>query len=233
MTKDTTNHTVTIAASDQKVAQTEDTSTTANIPLLLASGSTPTTAGAKYYPALSFRPSTGALVVSKVGPGGSLSTNNVTISEGEISLADGIKTATISLQNNVFQFSGNSATATNATNDGSGNNIVNTYATKAALNELTNKWTGQFKIATAAEAAAIGQGDASSLELGYIYLVLDTGASSPNVYDEYIKVALGTSPETYSVEKIGTTDAGVDVISIPATGSNSVASLFETYVLNA
>lgn len=233
LTKDTTNHTVTIAASDQKVAQTEDTSTTANIPLLLASGSTPTTAGAKYYPALSFRPSTGALVVSKVGPGGSLSTNNVTISEGEISLADGIKTATISLQNNVFQFSGNSATATNATNDGSGNNIVNTYATKAALNELTNKWTGQFKIATAAEAAAIGQGDASSLELGYIYLVLDTGASSPNVYDEYIKVALGTSPETYSVEKIGTTDAGVDVISIPATGSNSVASLFETYVLNA
>jgi len=120
------------------------------------------------------------------------------------------------------QYSGNAATATKATQDGSGNTITTYYATKAALDELTNKWTGQFKIATSAEATAIAQGNASSLQLGYIYLVLDSTASSPNVYDEYIKVALGTSPETYSVEKIGTTDAGVDVVSLTTAEINTI-----------
>ena len=187
LTKDTTNHTVTIAAADPTVTQTAK-SDNVNYPMLLASGATPSTGGANYDSDLKYNPST----------------NTINIGTGTL-------TAT--------NYSG---TAAKATADGSGNNIVNTYATKSALDALTNKWTGQFKIATSAEATAISQGNASSLELGYIYLVLDSNASSPNVYDEYIKVALGTTPETYSVEKIGTTDAGVDVVSITTAEINTI-----------
>lgn len=192
LAKNTTNHTVTIAAVDEKVAQTS-TSANSDIPLLLASGATPSTGGANYDAELKFNPSSNTL---KVGTG--------------------TLTAT--------QYSGNASTATKATQDGSGNTITTYYATKAALDALSNKWTGQFKIATSTEAQAIAQGDASGLELGYIYLVEDTSASSPNVYDEYIKVALGTSPETYSVEKIGTTDAGVDVVSLTPAEINTIWS---------
>jgi len=60
--------------------------------------------------------------------------------------------------------------------------------------------------------------------------LLETGTDS-NVFDEYVKVE--TSTNVYTVEKVGTTDAGVDVVSIPPTGANSVASLFATYVTNA
>lgn len=191
ITPDTTNHQVTIAAADEKVSQTSDTTTSSAIPLLLASGATPTSpAGAKYNSSLGFTPSTSTL---KIGTGTLTATDY-------------------------------SGTAAKATADGSGNNIVNTYATKAALDALSNKWTGQFKIASSAEATAIAGKDASGLELGYIYLVADSSASSPNVYDEYIKVALGTSPETYSVEKIGTTDAGVDVVSLTTSEINTIWS---------
>ena len=296
LTKDTANHTVTIAAADPTVTQTSDTSTTSFIPLLLASGATPTSpAGAKYNSNVKFKPSTRELQIlgeTSTGSGAAIREETISIKDGVITFTSGsggmASTGTISGQN----YSGTSA---KATADGSGNNIVNTYATKAALDALTNKWTGQFKIATGAEAIAIANKDASVLELGYIYLVLDSSASSPNIYDEYIKAVTISTPAsieidgsgikldrkpsldhekgnyiyygwknemddeyvaytrsetpqvgdsyydedgysegdvkavtpavtTYSVEKIGTTDAGVDVVSLTTNEINTIWS---------
>lgn len=191
----------TISAKDEKVNQTAS-SENADIPMLLANGATPSNGGAKYDANLKYNPSTNTLKLGK-----------------------GTLTAT--------DYSG---TAAQATADGSGNNIVNTYATKAALDALTQKWTGQFVVLkstgdTAQQYTALnnilaaivaGQtpaaADLAKLDLGYIYL-LENG-SGINVYDEYIKVATGTS--TYSVEKIGTTDAGVDVVSLTDAEIDSI-----------
>ena len=192
-----------ISALDEKVNQT---ATTANsdIPMLLANGTTPSNGGAQYDTDLKYNPSTNTL---KLGTGTLTATN----------------------------YSGTSA---KATADGSGNNIVSTYATKSALDALTQKWTGQFVVLKSTgdtaekytalnnilAAIAAGQtpaaADLAKLDLGYIYL-LENG-SGTNVYDEYIKVAKGTSPETYSVEKIGTTDAGVDVVSLTDAEIDSI-----------
>ena len=51
---------------------------------------------------------------------------------------------------------------------------------------------------------------------GIIYLIKDSSASSPNVYDEYIEIdeTPTGSTRTWKFEKIGTTDAGVDVVSL-------------------
>lgn len=192
-----------ISALDEKVNQT---ATTANsdIPMLLANGTTPSNGGAQYDADLKYNPSTNTL---KLGTGTLTATN----------------------------YSGTSA---KATADGSGNDIVSTYATKSALDALTQKWTGQFVVLKSTgdtaekytalnnilAAIAAGQtpaaADLAKLDLGYIYL-LENG-SGTNVYDEYIKVAKGTSPETYSVEKIGTTDAGVDVVSLTDAEIDSI-----------
>lgn len=192
-----------ISALDEKVNQTA-TSESADIPMLLASGATPSNGGAKYDTDLKYNPSTNTL---KLGTGTLTATN----------------------------YSGTSA---KATADGSGNDIVSTYATKSALDALTQKWTGQFVVLKSTgdtaekytalnnilAAIAAGQtpaaADLAKLDLGYIYL-LENG-SGTNVYDEYIKVAKGTSPETYSVEKIGTTDAGVDVVSLTDAEIDSI-----------
>ena len=73
--------------------------------------------------------------------------------------------------------------------------------------------------------------------LGKIYLILDQeyGDTNNNIYNEYVVVEYENSNQVidYRWELLGTTDAGVDVVTIPATGSNSVASLFATYVTNA
>lgn len=118
------------------------------------------------------------------------------------------------------------------------------------VTNIANQLTGQFKVLkstgdTAEEYTALNNilsalndddpsttpsaSDLNKLSLGYIYL-LETGTDS-NVFDEYVKVE--TSTNVYTVERVGTTDAGVDVVSIPPTGANSVASLFATYVTNA
>jgi len=239
LTKDTTNHTVTIAAADEKVSQSSDTSSTLAIPLLLASGSTPTSpAGAKFNPKLSFKPSTNELKLGSSAIGVEMS-----FKEGEITFSSSVNSATI----NATNYSG---TAAQATADGSGNNIVNTYATKAALEELSQKWTGQFMVlknsgdtqemyaAMTRIIAAIKGGeepataDMALFDLGYIYLYPNTVVAEDNVFDEYIKVSERNGAD-YTMEKIGTTDAGVDVVTIPATGTNSVHSYFVQYVINA
>lgn len=240
LTKDTTNHTVTIAAADEKVKHTTDTDTTSAIPMLFAGTTTNNdTAGVKFNNNVSFKPSTNEFKVSSTttGSGGTSATHSVAIKDGIVTFADtGMTSVTISTAG----FSGNAATATRATQDSEGNNIFNTYATKEALSELSQKWTGQFIVVkqtgdTAATYVALtnildaieaGQtpsaSDLAVLEYGYIYLLKDTGASSPNVYDEYIKVKTGTTTE--SVEKVGTTDAGVDVVSLTPAEINTIWS---------
>lgn len=215
ITPDTTNHTVTIAAADEKVSHTADTTSDGLIPVLFAGNSyNSSPSEVRYNSNLSYNPSGANLRLTNVTNSAYYTTIN-----GEAIELKGANNSRVILS--VDGFTGNAATATKATNDGNNNNIVNTYATKA---ELAAMKSGQFKVATSAEATAIAQGDASSLELGYIYLVEDTGASSPNIYDEYIKVAKGTTPETYAVEKIGTTDAGVDVVSLTTAEINTIWS---------
>lgn len=234
LTKDTTNHTVTIAAADEKVSQSSDTSTAAAIPLLLASGSTPTSpAGAKYNSKLSYNPSTRELKIGSDGVGIGLS-----FKDGEITFASGVNSATINSTN----YSGNAATATKATQDSNGNNIVNTYATKAALDALSDKWTGQFVVLkssgdTAAQYLALkriiaaeedGQDPAAAdialFDFGYIYLLENTDKGDDNVFDEFIKVTDTETGTTYYMEKIGTTDAGVDVVSLTPAEINTIWS---------
>lgn len=235
LTKDTTNHTVTIAAADPTVAQTTS-SENANLPVLLANGATPTTGGAKYNSAVTYNPSGNVFKISTTNHELNFFNSTITLKD-KTSIPT--KTATITST----EYSGNAATATlatQATQDGEGNNIVNTYATKEALSELSQKWTGQFVVVKQTgdtaeiyvaltnilEAIEAGQTpsatDLAVLEYGYIYLMRDTGASSPNIYDEYIKVKTGTTTE--SVEKIGTTDAGVDVVSLTTAEINTIWS---------
>ena len=71
---------------------------------------------------------------------------------------------------------------------------------------------------------------------GKIYLIKDQeyADTNQNIFNEYVALTYTESGTTqYKWELIGTTDAGVDVVTIPATGANSVASLFDTYVTNA
>lgn len=230
LTKDTTNHTVTIAAADPTVTQTEDTTSATAIPLLLASGGTPTSpAGAKFNPKLSFKPSTNELKLGSSAIGIEMS-----FKDGGITFSSGLNSATI----NATNYSG---TAAQATADGSGNNIVNTYATKAALDALSDKWTGQFMViknsgdtqamyaAMTRIIAAIKEGvnpaaaDMALFELGYIYLYPNTVVAEDNVFDEYIKV-LELNGSDYTMEKIGTTDAGVDVVSLTPAEINTIWS---------
>lgn len=217
----------TINAADEKVGQNKTTNN-ADYHLLLTGGdgsADRAVSESKFSTNLDFNPSTKVMKLTSSytqGAGGASTTFDTQINVGGEGVTIVKKQGSTTLATGTISATNYSGTSAKATADGSGNNIVNTYATKAALDELTNKWTGQFKIATSAEATAIAQGDASSLQLGYIYLVLDSTASSPNVYDEYIKVALGTSPETYSVEKIGTTDAGVDVVSLTTAEINTI-----------
>lgn len=210
ITPNTTNHTVTIAAVDEKVAFASDSTSDVSFPVTFGNAATPTSpGGVKYSSQFTYNPALNQLDIG-----------DTRITSGKIEFTTGA-TGTVAAYIEGTFFSGIS---NQAFSDENNNNIANTYATKAALDALSNKWTGQFKIATSAEATAIAAGNASSLELGYIYLVEDSTASSPNVYDEYIKVALGTSPETYSVEKIGTTDAGVDVVSLTPAEINTIWS---------
>lgn len=264
LTKDTTNHTVTISAVDEKVAYTSDTTTSGNLPVVLGNGTTPTTpGGVKYNNAVTFNPTEKTLYVqdentqmsiapsalNAVSGTGSLRKEIVVSSTGIIFLTtSGNQIGKILNNGTTVTFTGTSA---KANSDGNGNNIVNTYATKAALDALSDKWTGQFVVLkssgdTATQYLALkriiaaeegGQepaaADIALFDFGYIYLLENTENGGDNVFDEFIKVTDTETGTSYYMEKIGTTDAGVDVVSIPATGSNSVASLFETYVLNA
>lgn len=106
---------------------------------------------------------------------------------------------------------------------------VNTYATKAALEALTNRLTSAFQIVSTLPTADGTHG-------GIIYLIKDQeyGDTNSNIFKEYVEVNDGTtSTPNWKFELLGTTDAGVDVVTIPVTGTNSVASMFAQYVTNA
>lgn len=230
----------TFAYYNNKVAQESDTSTTSFIPLLLSSGATPTSpAGAKYNSNVKFKPSTRELqVVGETSvSGGATRAEVISFKDGVITITSGSGGIASSSTITSVNYSG---TAAKATADGNGNNIANTYATQAALSELSQKWTGQFIVVkqtgdTASIYTALNNilddieagntpsaTDLAVLDYGYIYLLSDSSASSPNVFNEYIKVKTGTTTET--VEKIGTTDAGVDVVSLTTAEINTIWS---------
>lgn len=220
--------TETFSYKNDKVAQ-GSTTAAGTLPLLLAGSATPTGAAdvAKFNANIYAAPSTGELMLRNPNT----PSTYVTFASDGIQWRKQSGTGQMSL---TFDggFSGNSATATlatNATNDGSGNNIVNTYATKAALEALTNQLTGSFQIVSALPTADGTHG-------GIIYLIKDQeyGDTNSNIFKEYIEVNDGTTASpSWKFELLGTTDAGVDVVSIPATGTNSVASMFVQYVTNA
>lgn len=206
---------------NNKVAQESDSANT-NYPLLFGNASTPTTGATKYNSALKYNPSQGKITVN----------SSVTTSAKSVEITNtGITFATTevggtSVSINASNYGG---TAAQATADGNGNNIVNTYATKAALEALTNQLTSSFQIVTTLPTADGTHG-------GIIYLIKDQeyGDVNSNIFKEYIEVNDGTTASpSWKFELLGTTDAGVDVVTIPATGTNSVASLFAQYVTNA
>lgn len=223
----------TINAVDEKVKQSRDTSDTA-YPMLLAGTTDPngSAKNAKYTPFITANPNDKAIEIQGAASAQNpiekttITSTGITLHMNEASPQIGAsvvsKTGTLTATN----YSGTSA---QATADGNGNNIVNTYATKAALEALTNQLTSSFQIVTTLPTADGTHG-------GIIYLIKDQeyGDVNSNIFKEYIEVNDGTTASpSWKFELLGTTDAGVDVVTIPATGSNSVASLFATYVTNA
>lgn len=234
ITPDTTNHTVTIAAADPTVAFTNDTTTDADLPVILGNAATPTSPGGVKYTkgtsnGVSFNPKDHLLKVSSqhsINDGAAVTSTTIVIGDEGITITGGTLQNQQTSKLTHTSFSG---TAAKATADGSGNNIVNTYATKAALEALTNQLTGSFQIVSTLPTADGTHG-------GIIYLIKDQeyGDTNNNIFKEYVEVNDGTTANpSWKFELLGTTDAGVDVVSIPATGSNSVASLFAQYVTNA
>lgn len=234
ITPNTTNHTVTIAAADEKVKQSPTTQEKSFRILLTGDEYTSaTTAGANFSTSLKFNPNNKKMYLDSsysTGSGGQAGVNYKTeiVVGGEgvqIIKKDGLNETLATGTLSATDYSG---TAAKATADGSGNNIVNTYATKAALEALTNQLTGSFQIVSTLPTADGTHG-------GIIYLIKDQeyGDTNNNIFKEYVEVNDGTTANpSWKFELLGTTDAGVDVVSIPATGSNSVASMFAQYVLN-
>lgn len=209
-----------IDPADEKVNQTA-TSANSYLPLLLANGTTPSNGGAQYNSAISYNPAGELLIL------GNPTSDRMVIERGTIS-----RYSTTSNSDPAWEitaggtFTGISA---KADADSNGNNIVNTYATKAALEALTNQLTSSFQIVTALPTADGTHG-------GIIYLIKDQeyGDVNNNIFKEYIEVNDGTTASpSWKFELIGTTDAGIDVVTIPATGANSVASMFAQYITNA
>lgn len=215
--------TETFSYNNDKVLHTSDTQSSSLIPLLFAGTaySSSNASDVKYNDNLKFSPASSTMRITKVLD----STKYIELTGDAIIIKNG--NARVGLD--VNGLSGNATTATSATNDGSGNNIVNTYATKAALEALTNQLTSSFQIVTALPTADGTHG-------GIIYLIKDQeyGDVNNNIFKEYIEVNDGTTASpSWKFELLGTTDAGVDVVTIPATGTNSVASMFAQYVTNA
>lgn len=227
---------------NDKVAYTSDTTTNGNLPVVLGNGETPTTpGGVKYNTAVTFNPTAKTLQVQdgtssmSIAPitlnsisGTGSSRREVAISStGIIFLTTaGTQVGHISNNGTTLTFTGTSA---KSVSDGDGNNIVNTYATKTALEALTQQLTSSFQIVTTLPTADGTHG-------GIIYLIKDQeyGDTNSNIFKEYIEVNdSSTSTPNWKFELLGTTDAGVDVVTIPATGTNSVHSYFAQYVLNA
>lgn len=227
---------------NDKVAYTSDTTTNGNLPVVLGNGTTPTTlGGVKYNTAVTFNPTTKTLQVQdgtssmSIAPTTLNSVSGTESSRKEIAIDStgliflttaGNQVGNITNNGTTVTFTGTSA---KAVSDGNGNNIVNTYATKTALEALTQQLTGSFQIVTTLPTADGTHG-------GIIYLIKDQeyGDTNNNIFKEYVEVNDGTtSTPNWKFELLGTTDAGVDVVTIPATGTNSVASMFAQYVTNA
>ena len=123
-------------------------------------------------------------------------------------------------------------------NDTTSDTFVPTLGTvKTLVNDL-NK--AQFVITNYTSASDLPPLTALTIGnyTGKIYLIKDAehGDTNKNIFDEYVAVEVapiqaGQSTE-YKWELLGTTDAGVDVVTIPVTGQDSVAALWDYYVAN-
>lgn len=212
LTKDTTNHTVTIAAADPTVTQTSDTSTDNFIPLLLASGSSVTSPGAtKYNSHLKYRPSeddfqvTGSSTVDQV-----ITPHTISLKNGVVTITSGSGNSQTSSTLSSTAFSGNAATATRATQDGSGNVITTTYATK---DEVVNPTP------VILQSLPTTQADIQNYIGKFVFVrngALSTDAR--NYYDEYIVVGeTENSTTTYRFERIGSNEVNVDIVYLDDT----------------
>ena len=122
--------------------------------------------------------------------------------------------------------------------DTTSDNFVPTLGTvKTLVNDL-NK--AQFVVTNYTSASDLPTLTAQNISsyTGKIYLIKDAehGDTNKNIFDEYVAVEVvptqaGQSIE-YKWELLGTTDAGVDVVTIPVTGQDSVAALWDYYVAN-
>lgn len=115
---------------------------------------------------------------------------------------DGSADVTLKLPSTIkADLSGNADTATKATQDGNGNNIVSTYETKAeatakhdAIDEAIAGITSfEYEVVTALPSTGTK---------GKIYLIADTHSDSNDTYDEYMWI-------DSAFEKIGNTDANL------------------------
>ena len=208
----------TISAVDEKVKQNCDTSDT-SYPMLLAGTTNPngTAQNAKYTTYITANPNDKSIELHGVAVAQTpierttITPTGITLQMNEANPDTGAgvvsKTGTLTATN----YSG---TAAQATADATGNNIVNTYATKAALEALESRFTGSFQIVTTLPTADGTHG-------GIIYLIKDTehGDASSNIFIEYIEVKDGS---TWKFESLGTTDAGVDVVSLTDTEIDSI-----------
>lgn len=213
---------------NNKVAQEADTTTDGLIPILLGSGVTPNSVGgkAKYNTLIGYNPSSGVFnITNKTAP-----SSFIQINGDSISMYKQAGTGSVSISVD----GGFSGTSARAISDGNGNNIVNTYATKAALDSISSKWTGQFHIAdTLPTLSNTGDADvdagANLQYLGYIYLIKDEehGGVNDNVFNEHIVVSEfdeSLDKMVWKWELLGTTDAGVDVVSLTTAEINTIWS---------
>lgn len=204
--------TATFSYNNNKVAQ-GSTTAAGTLPLLLAGSATPTGAAdvAKFNANIYASPSTGEITLKNPNT----QSTYVTFAPDGIQWRKQSGTGQMSL---TFDggFSGNSATATlatNATNDGQGRNIANTYALKS---EVINP------VPVILDELPTTQSEIEALTGKFVF-VLDGGASTDtrNVYTEYM-VVLGD--DGFVFERIGSTEVNLDIAALTTSEVETIWS---------
>ncbi len=206
LTKDTTNHAVTIAASDKEVKQNKKTANTNYYVLLSTDDSSANiiTGEASFSSILKLNPYTKKMMLTssyEEGSGALATTYDTQIDLGESGLTitksqAGTTVATGTLT--ATSYSGNAATATNATNDGNGLNIATNYALKSEILLPTPIIVSSLPSTVSDE------------HKGKFIFIKDSGASTDtrNVFTEYIAVQ---DNGTWKYERIGSTEVNLDL----------------------
>ena len=158
--------------------------------------------------------------------------------------SDGVATAITSYSGKAAS-AGTADSATKATQDGSGNNIVNTYATKTALSE--GLATKQGTLTAGANITIADDGTISAKDTVYTLptasatilggVKVDTALSSEStnpVQNKVINTALGTKQNASTAVKVTTSGTAVGSATVPVyVNSNGVATAITSYSGNA